>query len=65
MAALKKDVGPDDDADALLPLALALAQKRVVVKRPGYAEFLNLQKPSMSIVGKNNRFDVYVIAAIS
>jgi len=65
MAAFHQVVGTDDDADALLPLALALAQKRVVVKRPGYAEFLNLQKPSMSIVGKNNRFDVYVIAAIS
>lgn len=64
MAAFHQVVGTDDDADALLPLALQLAQKRVVVKRPGYAEFLNQQQPSMSIEGKNNRFDVYVIASL-
>ncbi len=65
MAAFHHVVGSDEDADALLPLALALAKKRVVVKRPGYADFLNQQTPSMSITGKNNRFDVYVLAAIS
>lgn len=64
MAAFHQVVGTDDDADTLLPLALQLAQKRVVVKRPGYAEFLNQQQPSMSIEGKNNRFDVYVIASL-
>jgi len=70
-AAVKKEmrafhdvVGSDPDADALLPLAFHLASKRVVVKRPGYAEFLAGQKPSMSIEGKNNRFDVYVKAAL-
>jgi 16S rRNA (guanine1516-N2)-methyltransferase len=34
------------------------------VKRPGYAEFLAGQKHSMQIEGKNNRFDVYVKAAL-
>lgn len=34
-------VGNDLDADALLPFALQLATKRVVVKRPDYAGFLN------------------------
>lgn len=70
-AAVKKEmrafhdvVGADPDADALWQAAMALASKRVVVKRPGYAEFLALQKPSMSIEGKNNRFDVYVKAAL-
>lgn len=62
MRAFHDVVGSDTDADALLAPALALAHKRVVVKRPGYAGFLAGQKPSMSIEGKNNRFDVYVIA---
>ncbi|MFC3034369.1 class I SAM-dependent methyltransferase [Pseudoalteromonas fenneropenaei] len=57
-------VGGDDDADALLPFALTLASKRVVVKRPDYAPFLALQKPSMQIETKKNRFDVYVKAAM-
>lgn len=38
-------VGADSDADALLAPALALASKRVVVKRPDYAEWLDGQKP--------------------
>ncbi|MCG9761409.1 MULTISPECIES: class I SAM-dependent methyltransferase [Pseudoalteromonas] len=57
-------VGNDLDADALLPFALQLATKRVVVKRPDYAGFLNAQTPSMQIKTKKNRFDVYVNAAM-
>lgn len=57
-------VGPDLDADALLPAALAMADKRVVVKRPDYAGWLNEHKPSMAIETKSNRFDVYVMAAL-
>lgn len=57
-------VGADEDADALLPAALAVASQRVVVKRPDYAGFLNQQTPSMQIATKNNRFDVYVKAAL-
>ncbi|ELR63318.1 SAM-dependent methyltransferase [Photobacterium marinum] len=57
-------VGADNDADSLLVPALALATKRVVVKRPDYAEYLDQQKPSMAIETKKNRFDVYVIAAM-
>lgn len=55
-------VGPDLDADALLPVALSVATKRVVVKRPDYAGFLNERKPSTSIETKSNRFDVYVMS---
>ncbi|MFB0975048.1 MAG: class I SAM-dependent methyltransferase [Tolumonas sp.] len=55
-------VGPDLDADALLPAALAVAGKRVVVKRPDYAGYLNEMTPSMSIETKSNRFDVYVVS---
>jgi 16S rRNA (guanine1516-N2)-methyltransferase len=57
-------VGGDDDADGLLESAKALASKRVVVKRPDYAPFLNNEKPSMQIETKKNRFDVYVKAAM-
>ena len=57
-------VGADLDADGLLAPALALATKRVVVKRPDYAEFLAEQKPAMAIETKKNRFDVYVKAAM-
>lgn len=64
MRAFHDVVGSDTDADALLAPALQLAQKRVVVKRPGYAEFLAAIAPTMSVTGKNNRFDVYINAAI-
>lgn len=57
-------VGEDLDADDLLPFAMELASKRVVVKRPDYAPFLQEQKPSMQITTKKNRFDVYVKAAM-
>ena len=57
-------VGADNDADSLLEPALALATKRVVVKRPDYAEWLNNVKPSMAIETKKNRFDVYVKASM-
>ncbi len=67
-AAVKKEmrlvkllVGEDPDADKLLPVALENVAKRVVVKRPNYAPYLNKQKPNMSIESKGNRFDIYVI----
>ncbi|BDU35614.1 class I SAM-dependent methyltransferase [Vibrio nigripulchritudo] len=58
-------VGADNDADGLLAPALALASKRVVVKRPDYAEWLDNAKPSMAIETKKNRFDVYVKASMT
>ncbi|MCE9680388.1 class I SAM-dependent methyltransferase [Shewanella sp. AS1] len=57
-------VGADLDADGLLTPALALASKRVVVKRPDYADDLDGIKPSTRIETKKNRFDVYVKAAM-
>ncbi|WP_236757851.1 class I SAM-dependent methyltransferase [Aeromonas cavernicola] len=57
-------VGSDQDADALLPAARKMATKRVVVKRPAYADWLNFQQPTMAIETKSNRFDVYVMTAI-
>lgn len=57
-------VGADLDADGLLKPALALADKRVVVKRPDYADWLDGEKPTMAIETKKNRFDVYVNASM-
>lgn len=58
-------VGPDLDADLLLPQALQLAVARVVVKRPSYAGFLNERAPAAQIETKNNRFDLYIKQALS
>lgn len=58
-------VGADLDADGLLKPAMELASKRVVVKRPDYAEDLDGVKPSTVIATKKNRFDVYVKAAMT
>ncbi|ELZ5940515.1 class I SAM-dependent methyltransferase [Providencia vermicola] len=39
--------------------ALALAKRRVVVKRPDYAEPLAGQKAPSAVITKNHRFDIY------
>jgi len=52
-------VGSDDDAAALLPLALATARYRVVVKRPRHAPPLADMEPGLCFEGKSTRFDVY------
>lgn len=57
-------VGQDMDADELLTPALKLAEKRVVVKRPDYAGYLDNIEPTMKIETKKNRFDVYVKTAM-
>ncbi|WP_017444245.1 class I SAM-dependent methyltransferase [Gayadomonas joobiniege] len=66
-AAVKKEmksfqglVGADADADLLLPQAKSCASKRVVVKRPGYANFINDETPDFSVKSKKHRFDVYL-----
>ncbi len=56
-------IGKDEDAPALLETALKCARKRVVVKRPRLADAIAGPKPSMTIEGKNTRFDVYLIPA--
>lgn len=60
MALFQQLVGSDEDADRLLPAALRVARKRVVVKRPDYAPVLGGVEPTMAITGKKHRFDVYV-----
>jgi len=61
MRMLQNVVGQDEDADALLNLALTIATTRVVVKRPAYADFLAKIKPHTSIKTKKYRFDIYLI----
>ncbi len=53
-------VGADSDAAALLEAALPVARKRVVVKRPRIAPALPGPKPSHTLEGKSNRYDIYV-----
>ncbi len=53
-------LGDDLDAHKLLDAALGKASKRVVVKRPFKAGFLNEQKPSAQMLGKTTRFDIYI-----
>jgi 16S rRNA (guanine1516-N2)-methyltransferase len=57
-------VGADLDADDLFAPAMRVATKRVVVKRPDYAEYIANVEPSMAIETKKNRFDVYVKQAM-
>ena len=54
-------VGDDMDADALMELALEVARKRVVVKRPRKADSVAGRKPGYQLLGKSSRFDVYPV----
>lgn len=60
MRILRQIVGDDEDADRLLKLALQKAQSRVVVKRPRLAPCIAGKQPSFNIIGKSNRFDIYL-----
>jgi len=61
MQILQAVVGQDEDADELLQVALRIATKRVVVKRPDYADFLAGLIPQTSIKSKKYRFDIYLL----
>lgn len=64
MAFFRDLIGHDDDADKLLPIALSLAEYRVVVKRPKLAPYLNNQQPTYQLQGKSGRFDIYVLKSL-
>ncbi|PTY36917.1 hypothetical protein BGP77_06430 [Saccharospirillum sp. MSK14-1] len=64
MALFQQLVGGDDDADALLPVALETARLRVVVKRPRLAPVLAGQAPTYALTGKSNRFDIYALRSV-
>lgn len=61
MRVFRDIAGKDTDADKLLPVALKKALKRVVVKRPLYAGWLNDLKPTMEMKSGKQRFDIYII----
>ena len=61
MAAFHHLVGKDEDADALLEKALAVAVYRVVVKRPRKAPFIAKKTPSYQLEGKSSRYDIYTL----
>lgn len=60
LAALRRLLGDADDAAGLLPAALAVARRRVVVKRPAHAGALDGLAPHHSLEGASTRFDVYL-----
>lgn len=67
-AAVKKEMqffqrllGFDPEPETLFELALSIATKRVVVKRPAKAPTITERKPTMQYTGKSARFDVYVV----
>lgn len=61
MQILQKLLGQDDDIQELLDIALKIAKKRVVVKRPKGAENLTDIKPTYLVESKKTRYDVYII----
>lgn len=60
MQILRDLTGGDEDADALLPTALAAGVARVAVKRPSKAPWLAGMKPNLSMEGTQARFDLYL-----
>ncbi len=61
MRQLREIVGEDPDAVALIKVALAHAQKRVVLKWPRKAALPEgLPAPSHQILGKSTRYDVWM-----
>jgi len=64
MRAFHDLVGPSEDDRALLAAALAVAQYRVVVKRPRKGQAIEGRTPSYQLVGKSCRYDIYAIKSL-
>ncbi len=60
MQLLQALVGADKDSAKLLSIALQIATKRVVVKRPKNAPYINNHKPHAEITSPNTRYDIYL-----
>jgi 16S rRNA (guanine1516-N2)-methyltransferase len=60
MQLLHQLIGPDTDSSELLVTARAIAQKRVVIKRPTSAAPIDQQKPNAAIESKSTRYDIYI-----
>ena len=65
MRAFHALVGADEDAGALLPLAMERARCRVVVKRPRLGEPLGELEPSLQLSGKSARYDIYTMQSLN
>lgn len=63
MQLLRELCGADDDAGQLLAPALAACRRRVVVKRPARAPFLDDREPAFQLTGTQARYDVYIPAS--
>jgi 16S rRNA (guanine1516-N2)-methyltransferase len=59
MRIFRQFLAENDTGEELLEVALKVAQKRVVVKRPMDAPFLANKKPNAQIMSENTRFDLY------
>jgi 16S rRNA (guanine1516-N2)-methyltransferase len=59
MRIFRQFLAENDTGEELLDVALNVAQKRVVVKRPMNAPFLANKKPNAQIMSENTRFDLY------
>lgn len=57
---LKALVGEDKDASELFNAAYSVATHRVVVKRPRHAPLITDKEPSYRVLGKSNRYDIYL-----
>lgn len=60
MQIMQEIIGDDNDAGQLLAIAQKVATRRVVVKRPKIAPYLNDVAPHSSQIGSANRFDIYM-----
>ncbi len=60
MAMLQLLLDAEPDVPGLLAWAMDLGAKRVVVKRPRIAGFLDECKPAYQLSGSSSRFDVYL-----
>lgn len=61
MQLLQNLLGKDEDTQTLLDIALKVARKRVVVKRPKGAESLSTLKPGYQVASKKTRYDIYLV----
>jgi 16S rRNA (guanine1516-N2)-methyltransferase len=65
MQLLQRLLGPDDPADTveLIELALATARRRVILKRPVHAPHVaGVRPPDLEVPGRAARYDIYLIA---
>ncbi len=58
---LRELAGDDSDIDSLLNASFKFASRRVVIKRPHFAEPLRRDKLSDSVMGKLVRYDLYQV----